>query len=98
MIVPGSRWAVAAGRYGIKPTTPAFTDLGIRTTYLDGSLVVQDGRVNENLQRYTPWNGRTRLIWVIAHEYGHILCETRDEQKASAAAGRLIYGRRLVCR
>ena len=98
VIIPESRWADAAGRYRIKSTTPAFTDLSIRTTYLQGSLVIQDGRIDENLQRYTHWDGRARLVWVIAHEYGHILCGTRDEQKANAAAGQLIYGKRLVCR
>lgn len=98
VIIPEARWADAAGRYGIKPTIPAFTDLSIRTTYLEESLVLRDGRVNENLQRYTASNGTARLVWVIAHEYGHILCNTHDEQKANAAAGRLIYGKRLVCR
>jgi|SRR5690242_19790287 hypothetical protein len=98
VIIPESRWANAAATYGIKSTKPAFTDLAIRTTYLEGSLILSDGRVDENLQRYTSSNGMTRLVWVIAHEYGHILCGTRDEQKASAAAGRLIYGRTLVCR
>jgi hypothetical protein len=98
VIIPASRWATTAASYRIKSTTPAFTDLSIRTTYLAGNLVLEDGRVDENLQRYTSWNGRARLTWVIAHEYGHILCATRDEREASAAAGRLIYGRRLVCR
>ena len=98
VIIPASRWATTAATYRIKSTTPAFTDLSIRTTYLAGNLVFEDGRVDENLQRYTSLNGRARLTWVLAHEYGHILCKTRDEQEASAAAGRLIYGRSLVCR
>jgi hypothetical protein len=97
VIVAERRWAATAELYGIKATIPAFTDLSIRTTYLKASLVFRDGRVDESLEPYTSSQGSTRLAWVIAHEYGHILCETRNEQKASAAAGRLIYGRRLAC-
>jgi len=97
VIIPESRWTTTARMYRIKSTTPAFTDLGIRTTYIEASLVFRDGRVDENLQRYTSSNGADRLVWVIAHEYGHILCNTRNEQQATAAAGRLMYGRRLVC-
>lgn len=97
VIIAESRWATMAGMYRIKSTTPAFTDLGIRTTYIEASLVFQDGRVDENLQRYTSSKGTARLVWVIAHEYGHVLCNTRSEQQASSAAGHLIYGHRLVC-
>ena len=97
VIIPESRWAATARMYQIKSTTPAFTDLSIRTTYIEASLIFQDGRVDENLQRYTSSRGTARLVWVIAHEYGHILCNTRSERQASSAAGRLIYGRRLVC-
>lgn len=97
VIIPESRWATSARMYELKSTTPAFTDLSIRTTYIEASLIFQDGRVDENLQRYTSSKGTARLVWVIAHEYGHILCNTRSEQQATSAAGRLIYGRRLVC-
>jgi hypothetical protein len=98
VIVPESRWQEAADRFGVKRTTPAFSSLDIRTTYVERNLLSQDARIDENFQRFTGSNGARRLVWVMAHEYGHILCQTSDERKASEAAGRLIYGRGQVCR
>ena len=98
VVIPESHWSEAADRYQIKRSTPAFSDLAIHTTYLEATLVLADGRIDENLQRYTSANGVPRLTWVMAHEFGHILCGTRDERQATAAAGRLIYGRAKTCR
>jgi len=98
VVVLQSRWNEVADYFRVERTTPAFSSLGIRTTYVEGNLLFHDARIDENLQRYTPLTGLNKLTWIIAHEYGHILCETSDERKASAAAGRLIYGRGEVCR
>ena len=98
VIVPQARWIDAANRFQVKPTTPAFSSIGIRTTYMEEDLLSLDARIDENLQRYTPLMGVSRLSWILAHEWGHILCKTGDEGKANAAAGRLIYGRGKVCR
>lgn len=98
VVIPESRWQQAADSFGVKRTTPAFSSLSIRTTYVEGNLLFADGRVDENLQRFTAASGLRRLVWVMAHEYGHIVCQTTDERKANAAAGHLIYGRRKVCR
>jgi len=97
-VIPNSLWEETADSFHIKASTPAFSSLGIRTTYLESNLLLADGRVDENLQRYTNLTGINKLTWVMAHEYGHILCQTGDERKASAAAGRLMYGRGDVCR
>lgn len=97
VIVSQALWNEVADSFHIKRTTPAFTNLGIHTTYVESNLVFQDGRTDENLQRYTTLSGINKLTWVMAHEYGHILCGTADEHKASAAAGRLIYGRGVAC-
>lgn len=98
VVVPHSLWEETADRFHINPSSPAFSSLGIRTTYLESNLLLPDARVDENLQRYTNLTGINKLTWVMAHEYGHILCQTGDERKASAAAGRLMYGRGEVCR
>lgn len=98
VVIPESRWQEAADRFRVRPTTPAFSSLSIRTTYVEANLLFVDGRVDEHLQRLTTAGGLRRLVWVLGHEYGHILCQTPDERKASAAAGYLIYGRRQVCR
>lgn len=98
VVISQAFWDEAADRFHISRTTPAFTSLGIHTTYIESNLVFQQGRIDENLQRYTSLSGMSKLTWVMAHEYGHILCRTTDEHKASAAAGRLIYGRGATCR
>jgi hypothetical protein len=97
VVVPRALWNEVADGFHISRTTPAFTSLGIHTTYVESSLVFQDGRIDENLQRYTSLGGISKLTWVIAHEYGHILCRTADEHTASEAAGRLIYSRGAAC-
>lgn len=97
VVISEALWNEVADRFHISRTTPAFTSLGIHTTYVESSLVFHDGRIDENLQRYTTLSGMSKLTWVMAHEYGHILCGTADEYKASAAAGRLIYGRGAAC-
>jgi len=97
VVVPQSQWNKAADSFHVERTTPAFSSLGIRTTYVEGNLLSQDIRIDENLQRYTPLTGLNKLTWIIAHEYGHILCKTSDERKANTAAGRVIYGRKEVC-
>ena len=98
VVVSHSLWDETTDLFHIKRLTPAFSSLGMRTTYVESNLVFQDGRVDENLQRYTIRTGIDRLTWVMAHEYGHILCQTTDEQRANAAAGRLMFGRKEVCR
>jgi len=98
VVIPQSRWQQAADRFRVKRTTPAFSSLSIRTTYVEGNLLFNDGRVDENLQRFTAASGLPRLVWVMAHEYGHILCKTADERKANVAAGHLIYGGKELCR
>ena len=105
LIVPGWRWIVVsptawpkvAASFGVTPTTPAFSDLGIRSTYVNADLLRFDTRIDENLQRFSNRSGMDRLRWVVAHEAGHILCGTKNEAKAQTAGQRLEGGNRDVC-
>ena len=104
--IPGWRWVVVrrsgwdevARSFGIDPKIPAFSSLGIHTTYLDDSLFSLQVGIDERLQSFSSRTGYDRLRWVIAHESGHILCNTGDERKAAKAAGRLEFGAGKMCK
>lgn len=98
VVVSRSRWDEVATSFGIDPKIPAFSSLAIHTTYLDDSLFSLQSGVDERLQSFTPRTGYDRLRWVIAHESGHILCNTSDERKAERAARRLEFGAGKMCR
>jgi len=98
VVVSRSRWDEVAKSFGIDPRVPAFSSLGIRTTYLDDSLFLMQASADERLQSFSTRGGYDRLRWVIAHESGHILCNTGDESKAARAAGRLEFGSKKVCK
>lgn len=97
VIVPSDRWTNVARDFGVKPTVPAFSILEARATYLDASLLETTGRIDENLQRYSNRTGFDRLRWVLAHESGHILCQTHDEKVAQRAAGQVEFGGEVRC-
>lgn len=106
LAIPGWRWIVVspeawpnvATSFGIKPTTPAFSDLGIQSTYVNAALLSFGTKIDENLQRFSNRTGIDRLRWVVAHEAGHILCDTRNEEEAQNAGQRLEAGNRTICR
>jgi hypothetical protein len=98
VIVPVQQWKTTAESFGVKPTVPAFSSFGVSTTYIEANLVVQDQRIDENLQSYTRLGGMGRLRWVIAHESGHIVCRTFDDSRAEAAGKKILAGNRKVCR
>jgi hypothetical protein len=98
VVVSRSRWDEVAKSFGVDPEVPAFSSLGIHTTYLDDSLFTMQASANERLQSFSSRGGYDRLRWVIAHESGHILCNTSDERKAAKAAGRLEFGSGKLCR
>jgi hypothetical protein len=98
VIVSRSQWDEVAKSFGVDPKVPAFSSLGVHTTYFDDSLLTLNSGVDERLQAFTSRTGYARLRWVIAHESGHILCNTSDERKAAQAAGRLEFGAGNMCR
>lgn len=61
-----------------------------------GTLNEPRADTDVELLALTPLKGVPRLKWVLAHDYGHIACQTRDEKKAERAAGHLQYGKRKV--
>ncbi len=98
VVVPSSQWRQTALSFGVKPSVPAFSSLSAGVTYVVADLVIPSQRVDENLLSYTSRTGTDRLRWVLAHESGHILCQTSDDTKAEAAAKRIQAGNRDICR
>jgi len=97
VVVPASQWKQTALSFGVKPSVPAFSSLSIGVTYVTSDLMVPTQRVDENLLAYTTRTGVDRLRWVMAHELGHILCNTADDTKAEAAGKRIQAGNAVIC-
>ena len=90
IVVPDTRWADTCKAFRLKPCVPAFSNLKIRATYLNSRLAVLiDGTFDEEMAHYTRLTGENRLEWVLAHEFGHILCGTADQNVAEDAGLRL---------
>ncbi|HWR16131.1 MAG TPA: hypothetical protein VN577_14990 [Terriglobales bacterium] len=97
VIVPAEKWEAVATSFGISPTTPAFSSLGIQSTYIHCGFVLFDTRLDEHLQSYSSRTGIDRLRWVVAHELGHIVCGTKDEHEAESAAKKIQARNRNAC-
>jgi hypothetical protein len=57
----------------------------MRARYLNRRLAVlidDGGKVDAEMTRYTSLTGEDRLKWVLAHELGHLLCHTADQEVA----------------
>lgn len=98
VVVPSRQWKETALSFGVKPSVPAFSIPSAGVTYVLSDLVIPSQKVDENLLSYTSRTGTSRLRWVLAHESGHILCQTSNDSKAEAAARRIEAGSRDVCR
>ena len=96
IVVPANQWNMVAARLGVR-SAPAFSDLTTTTTYLSSGLVFPQAGMDTELRELTSRIGMSRLRWVLAHEYGHLVCNTHDEKKAERAAGALEYGNANVC-
>ncbi len=91
VVVPDSAWPRTCTAFHLKPCVPAFSNLTMRATYLTAGLAVliPAGRVDEDLNHLTPLTGEARLEHVLAHELGHILCGTANQDVAEDAGRRL---------
>jgi hypothetical protein len=95
IVVPDERWEATCKGFGLKPCVPAFSNLTMRATYLNARLAVliDRGKPDEELAAYTRLTGKDRLEWALAHELGHILCGTANQDVAETAALSLRAGR-----
>jgi hypothetical protein len=89
VVVPAYRWAKVSESFERNPASPAFTVLDGRVTYVEDVLIFNSQRIDEGLQLYSRRTGIDRLRWVLAHEAGHIVCNSHSERVAEDAAKRL---------
>ena len=82
VLVRSEDWKPLMRRLGLNPTTPAFTELHQRTTFLEEVLFVPDPvRAEELLLMFQiPLNQIRDLA--ITHELGHALCSLVEEDEA----------------
>jgi len=64
-----------ASAHHLSDTVPAFSSLGVHSTWIHESFFAQDGRIDEHLQAYVSLQCPARLDWVVGHELGHILVQ-----------------------
>lgn len=101
IVVAPDHWHSIASQLHIADSVPAFSSLSLRSTWIHQSFFAMDDRIDEHLQAYVSLIGPARLDWVVAHELGHILCNTTSERRAESAGGRLRFGsadERKLCR
>jgi len=94
VVIDSRRWSSTCKKFKLDPCVPAFSDIDQHATYLISTLLVNNTRLDEDLQRYSNLTGQDRLDWVISHELGHILCATASERVAENASGKLRYSNR----
>jgi Zn-dependent peptidase ImmA (M78 family) len=76
---------------------PAFSNLSMASTYISAELIFSDRDTDMKFLALTRLTGIERLQWVLAHEYGHIICQTHEERKANHAGDYLLRGQIGTC-
>jgi hypothetical protein len=98
VLVRSQDWKTLIKVVGLHPDSPAFTCLEKRTTFIEEALVasVPGGRAGELISRWHM--GTSELLnTAVAHEMGHALCSTLNEDKANHVAEILEQHRSLSC-
>jgi hypothetical protein len=97
IVVPSKQWQTVSAEFGGNESAPAFSNLLMASTYLNAELVFSEPHTDARLARLTPLSGVRRLQWVLAHEYGHIVCHTHEEGRAERAGDYLLRGEMITC-
>ena len=73
----------------LKANPPAFTLVGLRTTYISENPAAKDllHRVGNSDRDWSPL-----LESAVAHEMGHVLCDKPAENRANVAGSRIQFG------
>ena len=82
---------------GLNPDGPAFTYYPGKETFFEDALVAEVPRRRFNLKALWGMSIEDLLVYAIAHELGHALCNERDEAKANRTAKLLRQGRPPSC-
>ena len=97
IVVPDNQWQTTSAAFAVHDSVPAFSNLPMASTYLNAELIFPDNDTDMKLLGLTRLTGMKRLQWVLAHEYGHIVCRTHEEAKAARAGDYLLRGQIGSC-
>jgi hypothetical protein len=97
VVVPVDQWRKMSAAFVAHNSVPAFSNLSMASTYLSAELIFSDRDTDMKFLALTRLTGIERLQWVLAHEYGHIICQTHEERKANHAGDYLLRGQIGTC-
>jgi hypothetical protein len=92
VLVRSEDWKAIVTPRGLNPDSPAFTYYPGKATFFEDALVAEVPRRRFNLQSSWGMSIEDLLVYAIAHELGHALCNERDEGKANRTAKLLRQG------
>ena len=86
ILVRSQDWKQLTSQLNLNASSPAFSQLEYRQTFLDEALIVLEPK--RELELLTKWNiPFNQLVDVaISHELGHAFCNEPDEIKAEHLA------------
>jgi hypothetical protein len=97
VLVRSEDWKAIVTPRGLNPDSPAFTYYAGRETFFEDALVAEVPRRRFNLSALWGMSIEDLLVYAIAHELGHALCNEWDEAKANRAAKLVRQGRPPSC-
>jgi hypothetical protein len=97
VLVRSEDWKGIVTPRGLNPDSPAFTYYPGKETFFEDALVAEVPRRRFTLQASWGMSIEDLLVYAIAHELGHALCNEWDEAKANRTAKLLRQGRPPSC-
>ena len=97
VLVRSEDWKAILTPRGLDPDSPAFTYYPGKATFFEDALVAEVPRRRFNLQASWGMSIEDLLVYAIAHELGHAVCNEQDEAKANRTAKLLRQGRPPSC-
>jgi hypothetical protein len=92
VLVRSEDWKRLLLNRGFDPNSPAFSYLPARETLLDGALVRKISSRGVELRELWRMPVENLLDLAVRHEFGHALCNDRDEARAARVA-RFLHAR-----
>jgi hypothetical protein len=97
ILVRSDEWVELTQQLRLDSTSPAFTSLEERTTFLEEALVKPSGRRGAELMLWSQTPLTRLLDLALAHELGHALCRVELEGEANLIGQRLLRREEADC-
>lgn len=97
VMVKSKDWEEIMVKFKLNPYSPAFTCLEKKVTFIEEAIVVSVP--NRTYELVLKWHmgSKSLLDFAVAHEMGHAMCATAQEDKANRVAGLLQRSAPLSC-